>query len=75
MDVDVLVDDNDLLHVVMAGEGAHHDVLGFAFLALGDLDIEVVAADAAGSEMHVAHVREAAAQMRQQRCLARDAPE
>ena len=44
VDVDVLVDDDDVLDVVMTGEGAHHDVLGLALLALVDLHIEVIAA-------------------------------
>ena len=73
VNVDVHIDDDDLLDVVMAGEGAHHDVLGLAFLAFVDLHIEVVAADAAAREMDVADRREAAAQMRQQRRFARNA--
>ena len=71
MNVDVLVHDDHVLHVVMAGEGAEHDVLGLALLALADLHIEVIAAHPALGEMHVAHVRERALQMRQQGGLAR----
>ena len=75
VDVDVLVDHDDVLDVVVAGERAHHDVLGLALLALGDLHMEVIAAHAAAREMHVAHVGKAAPQVREQRRLARDAAE
>ena len=59
----------------MSGEGAHDDVLGFAFLALAQLDVEHVAADAAHRQMDIAHVRKAAAQMTEQRRLARNGAE
>ena len=75
VDVDVLVHHDHVLDVIMPGKGAHHDVLGLALLALGDLHIEVIAADAAAGEVHVAHVGKAAAQMREQGRLARNSAE
>jgi hypothetical protein len=63
VDVDVLVHDDHVLDVVVPGKGAEHDVLGLAFLAFADLDVEVIAAHTAAREMHVAHVGKRSLQM------------
>ena len=75
MDIHVLIHHHHLLDVVVAGEGAHHDVLCLALAALPHLHCQVVAHDAAAAEMHVQHVGEAALQVRQHRGFARDAAE
>src|SRR5262249_19301425 len=72
VDIDILVHDDHVLHVVVPGKGAEHDVLGLALLALANLDVEVIAACAAAGEMHVAHIGEGPLQVRQQRRFARD---
>ena len=59
MDVHVFVDDHHVLDVVMPSEGAEHDVLRLALLALADLNIEVITAGAAARKVHVAHVGKA----------------
>ncbi len=72
MHLHVVVDHDHLLEVVVRAERRADHVFGLALVRLADLDVEVVAADAADGEVHVQHVGKAALQMREQRGLARD---
>ena len=44
VNVHIVIDDDDLLDVGVAGKRAHDDVLGLALPALGDLHVQVITA-------------------------------
>ena len=75
MHVDVVVDDDHLLHVKVRTERSHDHVLGFRLAAFFKLDVEVVAARAAAREVRVEDVGETALEQSQDRRLARDGAE